>query len=264
MFEQKVTIDGNRVLNILLNDKPTSACTLFLFHGLGGRSAQWNEQINVLKDQYRLVVPDLYGQGKSEKPHGNANYSFQQFTNDMQTIFNKFAGEKNIIIGHSYGGALSTYLALQNQQRIQKLCLIAPTALAPYKKIPPIYYLPSCILEWLRPALEKGFAKVAFDASARQELINTEIAAGRNNPLYIIKAVMQGMKQMPVTDISMINIPSLILMGKSDQITTVDQIQSFYRKLSQASFQTIINAGHMLMLEKPQEVNNALLQFIQY
>src|SRR5579883_2109643 len=121
-----IEIRPGRMINIVIHQHPTSDTTVFLTHGIGGRSDQWREQIKALKEQYTLIIPDLLGHGESDKPKQQAThlYDFSAFYRDLQAIFTRYASKKNILIGHSYGGALSTALALKFQDQVNKLILI--------------------------------------------------------------------------------------------------------------------------------------------
>src|SRR5580693_3351416 len=122
-MDSYIEIRPNRHIHLSLYRHPTSPQTVFLIHGLGGRSEQWREQIPLLKENYTIVAADLLGHGKSAKPTANMKktYSFSEFDLDLQTLFHKYSGERNIIIGHSYGGALAASLTMEHQDRIDKL-----------------------------------------------------------------------------------------------------------------------------------------------
>ncbi len=97
-MDTRLTIRRKREENITIYKNPNSDATAFLFHGLGGRWDQWQDQISALKDKYTLIIPHLYGHGKSDKPKPsmtNNPYSFLEFNEDMHSIFDRFKSEKN-------------------------------------------------------------------------------------------------------------------------------------------------------------------------
>src|SRR5476649_1149012 len=102
-------IRPGRRIKVSVYQNERSRPTLFMIHGLGGRGYQWREQVQYLQNKYTLIVPDLLGHGESEKPlPGKDNpYSFGAISKDIQLLFDRFAGEKNFVLGHSYGGAWS-------------------------------------------------------------------------------------------------------------------------------------------------------------
>ena len=66
-----------------------------------------------------------------------------------------------------------------------------------------------------------------------------------------------------IDKMSLINVPCLIICGNEDKLTPVKYSQFFYEKLKNSKLSIIKNAGHLVMLEKPEEVNQAIKEFIE-
>jgi len=62
--------------------------------------------------------------------------------------------------------------------------------------------------------------------------------------------------------LSTIEVPCLIIVGKQDQLTPVKYSEFFRNKIKNSELHIINEAGHMVMLEKPIEVNQAIENFI--
>ena len=139
-----------------------------------------------LKEHCNVIVPDLLGHSNSDKPKpGSSNpYSFIEYEKDLNLIFNRYATDQNIVLGHSYGGALATALANNHQDKIQKLALITPTACAPTIQIPLLYRMPVFLMELMRPLMEKQFRQIAFDPTTNQTLVDSEMQVNKLNPMY--------------------------------------------------------------------------------
>ena len=63
--------------------------------------------------------------------------------------------------------------------------------------------------------------------------------------------------------LSSISIPCLIIVGKQDQLTPVKYSQFFHDKIKNSKLHIINKAGHMVMVEKPLEFNQAIKDFIK-
>lgn len=263
-MDTRFEIRPGRSINISIYRNPKSTQTAFLIHGIGGRGDQWREQINTLKSEYSLIIPDLLGHAKSDKPKPQANnpYAFDELEKDLSAIFKKFHSAENIVLGHSYGGALATALTLNNQDSINHLILISPTPCTPKLSIPPMYYLPTFIMQLARPWLEKKFQSLAYAPSTDKTLLAYESRASKNNQMYVIKALVQGMQKIPAIDVTMLTVPSLMISGAKDGIIPLNAQQQFYQALPHHQFNVIANAGHMPMLETPGEVNQLILAFL--
>lgn len=263
-MDTRIEIRPGRHIRLSLYATPHCDTTVFLIHGLGGRGEQWRQQISLLENRYRLVVPDLLGQGQSDKPPSTPNnpYSFVELEKDCQALFNRFAGKRNVIIGHSYGGAFAATLALEHQDKVQQLILISPIACTPNIPIPYPYRLPAFMLEWIRLLLEKEFLGLSFSKQTRSELITEEALAGRQNPMHVIKSIIYGMQTMPRLDITMLTVPTLIVLGEEDQLIPPTLTKRFYAALPNLQIETIPNAAHFCTLEQPQRTNDAILHFL--
>lgn len=264
-MESSIEIRPGRFININYLPHAHSDSTVFLIHGMGGRGEQWREQLPLLQRTYNIVIPDLLGNGKSHpirSSNGTNPYSFTEYDEDIHAVFNRYASSHNIIVGHSYGGALAVSLAIDHQDMIDKLLLICPLPCSSQIKIPNVYYLPSFILELLRPWLEKEFLRLAFDVSAKPTLINEEKRATRQNTLTVIKSILHGMRYIPHLDMTMLTIPTCIVLGEHDGIIPPQASRQFYEALPHHQFITFQHAAHMDMLEKPEEFNRVMLDFL--
>lgn len=261
-----IEIRPGRNINITMHILDQNAPTLFMIHGGGGRGKQWRKQIPEFKEQYNLIIPDLLGHGLSDKPkpHKNNPYSFTEFSEDLQIIFDKYKTHENVIIGHSYGGALAAYLAAKNQNEIEKLILIAPANPKPQIKIPLLYRLPAPILELIRPILENKFRRMAYTNTASQNLIEEENTESKVNHFYVLKALLDGRIKTPEIVMKKIKISTLILEGEKDQITPNKMITETYADIPNHQFITLANASHMLMLEQSDEVNELIRMFLKH
>jgi abhydrolase domain-containing protein 8 len=264
-MEKTVEIRPGRIINMIIEENPKADTALFFIHGMGGRSGQWREQIKFFRNDYTLIAPDLLGHGKSDKPrpHNNTPYAFMEFILDLQEIFNQYALKKNIIFGHSYGGALAAWLTFENQQQVTRQVLIAPSRCKPFTEIPGIYRLPVWLLELMRPLLEQSFRKFAFAKNVRNKVIEEEYRASKRNRLYVIKDMLEGMKDIPLLAADKLQTPSLILTGASDKIIAPGLSQNFYEKLPHHSYCMVDKSGHMLQLEQPSTVNELIEIFLE-
>lgn len=263
-MDSRIEIRPGRTLRIRIYENSHTTKTAFLLHGLGGRGDQWREQINLLKDEYTLIIPDLFGHGNSDKPKPNGTnpYSFSELEQDVQALFHKFENEHNIFIGHSYGGSIATAVALEHQDDIEKLVLIAPTPCIPTIAVPILFRMPETLMEVFRSILEKNFQKLAIDPATSQALIDIELQAARDNPIYLIKAMIEGMQAIPHLDVTMLSIPTLIICGEHDLLILPEISIDFYQAIPHHNYELIKNAAHLIQLEQPHEVNKLIMNFV--
>lgn len=255
---------GRRISINIINETARKQGVIFLFHGSGGRGDQWRQQVSVLQADYCLIVPDMLGHGQSEKPVPDATYnpySFTELMQDMQTIFERYAGNNNIIIGHSRGATLSTYLTMANQNRVKKLILITPSQ-SKVQHVAEIWNLPVEELEKRRLKMAQEFKTLFFAKETPSELIAVEAKAGSQNPMYVMKPMILGLKQLPEIDVSELLVPTLIIIAEEDRVTPLPKIKEFYGDIPNHKFITVRHAGHLVILEQSEIVNAIILRFL--
>jgi len=99
---------------------------VLLLHGSGpGVSAwaNWRLSIQSLKDDFRLLAPDLAGFGFTETPQ-DIVYSRQLWLDQMVAFLDAVGVEKVNVIGNSFGGSMALALAIHHPERINKLILM--------------------------------------------------------------------------------------------------------------------------------------------
>jgi len=79
-----------------------------------------------------------------------------------------------------------------------------------------------------------------------------------------VAAALRGMaaRQDSSEILSQINVPTLIVCGEHDAISTVDEMRGVAQQISGATYVQIADAGHLSPLENPQEVNAAIRDFL--
>jgi pimeloyl-ACP methyl ester carboxylesterase len=102
---------------------------LLLIHGLGSSGADWAFQVAALESRFRVVVPDLPGNGYSEPPPGR--YGIADFADALWALLDRLGIESADIVGYSMGGAVAIEMALQRPACVPRLALI--NSLATYQ-----------------------------------------------------------------------------------------------------------------------------------
>ncbi|MDU1904346.1 MAG: alpha/beta hydrolase [Dysgonomonas sp.] len=111
--------------------------TVVLLHGKNFNGAYWKTTIDALiKEGYRVIVPDQIGFGKSSKPVGY-QFSFQQLAINTKKVLDKLKIDKIYLLGHSMGGMLATRFTLMYPDIVEKLVLENPIGLEDWKLVVP-------------------------------------------------------------------------------------------------------------------------------
>jgi pimeloyl-ACP methyl ester carboxylesterase len=129
---------------------------VLLLHGKNFNGAYWGSTIQFLiKEGYRVIVPDQIGFGKSTKPK-IFQYSFQQLALNTKTLLDTLGIHKITVVGHSMGGMLATRFVLMYPELTEKLVLENPIGLEDWKlKVP---YKP--VTWWYENELKSNYESI--------------------------------------------------------------------------------------------------------
>ncbi len=233
------------------NTQAFSQPPVVLIHGAGGDRLYWPPQIRRLPHG-RIYAIDLPGHGLSGRP------GCQRIEDYAQAIIYWMDALKLpgiVAIGHSMGGAIALQLALSWPQRILGLGLIAtsahlpvaPSLLNTFARDETVAQGIDMVIRWsFAPQTDEKLKNLARRrmAQARPTVLHGDFLACN---AFDVRA------RLPE-----IRAPALILAGSADKMTPLHLAQSLQKGLPQARLQTFPQAGHMLMLERPQETAQAL------
>ena len=139
---------------------PDTAPTLILTHGWGPDSTAWYYAKKQLTE-YRVIVWDLPGLGKSKKPK-NRDYSLEKYARDLEAVLTLAGDQPVVLVGHSMGAMiLLTFSRLFPEhlgQRVAGLVLVDGTYTNP---------LQTAILRKLLLALQKPLLKTVASPGDR-------------------------------------------------------------------------------------------------
>ena len=95
---------------------------LFL-NGLSSDISKKMPIINAMKKYFKVVVPDIRGSGRSDKP--KESYSISQFAEDVAELIEQLSFPKIDVMGFSMGGFITIDLALHFPELIDKIILVS-------------------------------------------------------------------------------------------------------------------------------------------
>src|SRR6266571_3919472 len=102
---------------------------LLLLHGYTGASTDWTFCFDELASQYRLIIPDLRGHGRSTNP--SDAYTQRQAARDVQALLDHLGIGSFQGIGASGGGNILLHLATQQPERVEAMVLLSAVSYYP-------------------------------------------------------------------------------------------------------------------------------------
>lgn len=255
---------------------------LLFLHGAGGWAETWGEVVPALaRAGYRCFAADLPGFGQSAPPV-RARYfdpGRSYYVRWVQRLMDELHLRRVTLVGHSLGGTVSMLTAACVPSRVARLALLAPGGFGD----PILYRLRMMALpfgERLAPyvpeRLIRSFLRAnAYDPTCLPEwLYEGALRYARSGGgVELARVMAQGLSgfrgpnglgaQWRALVAAGIRCPTLVLWGREDRTLPVSHAVDAAATLPGAVVEVIDRAGHLLMLEKPRLVQQALLAFLE-
>ncbi|MCK5625348.1 alpha/beta hydrolase [Candidatus Bathyarchaeota archaeon] len=241
---------------------PKDQVPFIFIHGWISSSEFWRNQVKKLKDKRRIIVLDLRGHGRSDKPH--EEYSIKKFSEDLNSFMNKQGIVKSILVGHSMGGMITLQFTLDHQEKVEKLILIDTVAKAVFSIRRKMLFIFSQIAfsvayesfmrYYLTRIYRKNYPKVILEKTLEKVL---------KNPKYVVKSCYSAVKRFNVSqELANITVPTCIIHG-SESFIPLSQAKYLEKKIPNTYLMVIEGAGHATPRETPKKVNEAIEKFIK-
>jgi pimeloyl-ACP methyl ester carboxylesterase len=236
------------------NGSPTSP-PVILLHGAGGSHLNWPAEIRRLPHQH-IYALDLPGHGKSG---GRGQQSISAYVHLVIEWMEALAIPRAYFVGHSMGSAISLLLALHYPRQVRGLGLLGTASR--FNIQPEI--LGYCANPTTHHKAVDALVSTAFSPQADPRLVELAGKRMHENRLSVLKGDLLACDSFDISD-QLENIPqtTLLICGAEDQMTPLRQSQMLARTLPAARLEVVAGAGHMVMLEKPQETADLLSAFL--
>lgn len=240
---------------------------IIFLHGFPLTHEMWNPQFEFLRSHgFKVIAPDLRGFGDSLT--NIANWTMDDFANDIICLADKLDLDKFTLAGMSMGGYIAFNLVERFGERIKKLILVATKAQdddeAAKKRRNELIELAK--KEGKYPVID-AFKKILFAPLTWErnlELIDKVSVIMERASLNGIIGSLGAMRDRKnyVELLEKINFPVLIIHGKSDLASPVQNAELMHQKIKDSRIYFSDRAGHMVNLEDESNVNQALLNFL--
>jgi pimeloyl-ACP methyl ester carboxylesterase len=244
-------MDGRSVWYAARGEK--GAPILFV-HGAGSSHLIWNAQLAALAATARAYALDLPGHGRSK---GVGLGTIRGYADVICSFLDALSLDRAIIAGHSMGGAIAQTLALENPNRVLALVLVGTGARL---RVRPAF-LNGILDDPANTARQLNEAEFAAGADARlKHLSEQQLLACDPQVVHDDLAACDAFDVL--TRVSAIRAPTLVVCGTEDRMTPVKYSQFLAAQIPRSQIRLIEGGGHMVMVEKPDEVSRALLEWI--
>lgn len=239
---------------------------LLLLHGLFGSSHNLLSIGKALADDYHVILPDLRNHGRS--PHDN-DLSYQAMAGDVLELLDQSDCGCCNVLGHSLGGKVAMWLALEHADRINHL-LVADIA--------PVRY-PNRFADIIA-----AMSALPLDELASRQAADEQMASRLDSPMlrgYLLQNLVHNKDQGWSWRINLDGLsqgidtlmdfpgssneydkPVMFLRGEQSNYLVGDPQAAVWRYFPLAELVTINNAGHWLYADQPAAFVEAVKAFL--
>jgi pimeloyl-ACP methyl ester carboxylesterase len=97
--------------------------TIIFHHGIGASAGIWAEWLPELIKEYRIVVFEMRGYGRSSIASARFEWTLESFSNDVIAILDAVGAEQAHLVGESIGGTIALQCAISNPDRVRTLTI---------------------------------------------------------------------------------------------------------------------------------------------
>lgn len=230
-----------------------------LIHAIGTSLSMWDPQVAALGSNHRVVRLDLRGHGESPVPLGP--YSLAGLGTDVLGVLDELEIEHASICGLSLGGMVGLWMAAHASDRIDRVVAACVTAKPA---------IPEAWLDRARAVREGGPAAVSDLVVERWGYVDRSPAIGQMIREMLAATPSEGyagcceaiatMDLRP--DLPKISVPTLLLAGDDDPAAPPSAALDMAASIPGACVEIVTDAAHLVNVERPLEVTEAILQHL--
>jgi pimeloyl-ACP methyl ester carboxylesterase len=252
--------------------------TLVLIHGLASNAGYFREIIPLVSNEFRVIVVDLPGYGKSEK--GDFPYGIKWYAEQVRKLIKHLELKNVYLSGHSMGGQIAITYALNWPDELNKLILLSPAGVEPFlpgegKWLSNVITMTSIIKatdEQIRVNLARNF----YEWNDTYEwMVEERVRLAKSKDefkefAYTVDRCVDAMIDEPTTaSLGKLTVPVSIIYGKHDGLIpnpylhpgfTSEVFAKVKDVLPNVNLIEIPKAGHMLILEQAPLVAKAIIE----
>lgn len=242
---------------------------LLLLHGLAGSSGNWVELLPGLLERHRVISVDLPGHAGSGRLERGA--TVLDYAAAAAAVLEAEGAGAALVLGHSFGGLVALRLAQVRPELVCGLLLVSPAGIATFtRRARTVVAVATTIRPgrfaslfrrryahraWYRRALFQQF--FVADAAALSERATQGLLEAQRRHSDTKTAGRAMVADDPRPDLASTACPVVVLWGARDPQLPLDDAFEYARRL-RAKLRLVADCGHLVIVERPQAVLDAL------
>jgi len=229
--------------------------TLIFIHGAASAGSFWEGQMEFLGDAANVAALDLPGHGQD---HGSGKQSVSDYAQAALDVIDAARPPRPVLCGLSMGGAIVMDLLINDRQGLFSAGILINTG-ARLKTDPLIIET----IEKNYPGFVKLLSAFAISKGIEPKRVASHIQAISECPPAVAAGDFRACDDFDVRRrLEDIHVPTLILTASDDLLTPPAYGEFLAKNIPGACLEHVEGAGHLSPIEKPDEVNGRILDFL--
>ncbi len=239
---------------------------LVLLHGLMVSGGMYDPLIEMLRNRFRMLIPDLRGHGKSGRVSGS--YDVAELAADLDTVLAEAGFPQSAVMGYSHGGAVAQQLAHTRPAVVTKLILTCTYACNASTLIE--WVQAHVLLTMLRFLKTETVGKLAVRAL---KLERTDARASTEEQAEWLLSLMAANRRGAMREaarglitfdsrpwLKELNVPTLVIGGTHDTAVPRHHFDTLVQGIRGARGSLVERAGHMLAWTHTRELADIICE----
>ena len=236
-----------------------------LIHGLAMDLSFWDHQVPALAAHFEVIRYDARGHGASEQ--ANPPYSLELMADDLDHFMRSIGVRAAHLVGLSMGGMIAQTYALSHPNDILSLTLASTTSEYPPEGRQTFRERAEAAHDSGMRALLDGTLTRWFTEDYRRkdppELRTVRRVVLGTNPGCFAGAALAVSGVDTTSRLAQIELPTLVIAAENDVSTPIASAKRIHEQIAGSRLKTIAGASHCCNIERPEEFNGPLLDFLR-
>ena len=264
-------LSGARLYYYAAGTRGAGVPVVFL-HGFPTSSHLWHDVVPLMPPGHRLVVLDLLGFGRSDRPLDRV-VDARAHASRLVDVLDELRIDRACVVGHGFGGGVAQAFAIEHGERVSHLCLIDSTGCDHWpaldraftRAVLPVMQLlpPHALIGVLHADLLGGYGNPERAGHAIDLYLRPfDCAEGRESIAAHVKGIASAENKTLAPSLPAIVAPTAIVWGEGDRMMPIGVARRLAAAIPNATLDVIPGARHFTPTDAPRAVADAIQRLL--
>jgi len=247
---------SEKVSGIFIDDEGTDSVPVIFIHSLAGNTQQWSAQLDHIRKARRVIALDLRGHGQSAAP-ANGDYAIEALAQDIHTVVEQLGIERFVLVGHSMGGSVAGAYAGAHPEQVVGLLLADPSGDSTQMPAEQAQQFLGALDSEAYTNVVEGYWKQILSGGAEATEVKVMQDLRNTSKETVVGVFRELLKYDPVPALKRFDGPKLSIISVHNE-----NLFALHNLVSDLPHQKITGTGHWLQMDKPEEFNWIMDDFL--